>query len=90
MGLSCTWSPPSFSSGAAEDTSRGRPPPPPHHPIWGEKSLLKQEVKKPDLSKPVTETWLLSGNTSKDKHQEDLLFKLKVRIGTNIMVVKDA
>lgn len=34
------------------------------------------------LSKPVTESWLLSGNTSKDKHQEDL-FKLEVSTGTS-------
>lgn len=46
-------------------------------------------MKKPGLSKPVTERWLLSGKTSKDKHQEEL-FELKVRTGPNIMVVKEA
>lgn len=50
--------------------------------------LLEWEVEKLGLSKPVAESRLY-GNTAKGKDQEDL-FKLEVRTGTTVLVVKEA
>lgn len=46
-------------------------------------------MNKPGLSKPGTGGYLLSGNSAEDKHQEDQ-FKLKARIGINVIVIKEA